>query len=163
MNPKYILIPVLLLTLSVTAAPGAGKIYRKGWIDLNKNGRKDIYEDPAQPVQRRIDDLMRQMTVEEKTCQLATIYGYGAVLRDTLPTPIWKEAIWKDGIGNIDEHLNGEWRRTSLEYPYSRHAEALNEVQRFFIEQTRLGIPADFTNEGIRGSSITKALSSQRR
>ena len=27
----------------------------------------------------------------------------------------------------------------------------MNEVQRFFIEETRLGIPTDFTNEGIRG------------
>ena len=36
-------------------------------------------------------------------------------------------------------------------WPASRHAWALNEVQRFFIEETRLGIPTDFTNEGIRG------------
>lgn len=34
---------------------------------------------------------------------------------------------------------------------HPRHAWALNEVQRFFIEETRLGIPTDFTNEGIRG------------
>ncbi|MGO4781190.1 glycoside hydrolase family 3 N-terminal domain-containing protein, partial [Lysobacter sp. 2RAB21] len=27
----------------------------------------------------------------------------------------------------------------------------MNQVQRFFIEDTRLGIPVDFTNEGIRG------------
>lgn len=151
MNPKSILIALLLLTCSADAAPGHGNIYHKGWIDLNKNGRKDIYEDPTQPIERRIDDLMDRMTVEEKTCQLATIYGYGAVLRDTLPTPAWREAIWKDGIGNIDEHLNGEWRHSALEYPYSRHAEALNEIQRFFVEETRLGIPVDFTNEGIRG------------
>lgn len=36
-------------------------------------------------------------------------------------------------------------------WPASRHAWALNEVQRFFVEDTRLGIPTDFTNEGIRG------------
>lgn len=91
------------------------------------------------------------MTIEEKTCQLGTIYGYGAVLKDTLPTDEWKTRIWKDGIGNIDEHLNGEWKRTSLDFPYSNHAEAMNKVQAFFVEETRLGIPADLTNEGIRG------------
>ena len=26
------------------------KMYRRGWIDLNKNGKKDVYEDPAAPV-----------------------------------------------------------------------------------------------------------------
>ena len=64
---------------------------------------------------------------------------------------------WKDGIGAIDEHLNGfqQWGLPPSDNPYvwpaSRHAWALNEVQRFFIEETRLGIPTDFTNEGIRG------------
>ena len=29
---------------------------------------------------------------------------------------------------------------------------ALNEIQRWFIEETRLGIPVEFTNEGIRGA-----------
>lgn len=133
------------------------KIYQKGWIDFNKNGKKDIYEDPSQPIDKRIDDLLRQMTVEEKTCQLGTIYGYGAVLKDTLPTAEWKNRIWKDGIGNIDEHLNGEWKRTSLDFPYSRHAEAMNKVQAFFVEETRLGIPADLTNEGIRGLKHEKS------
>lgn len=60
-------------------------------------------------------------------------------------------------MGAIDEHLNGfqQWGLPPSDNPYvwpaSRHAWALNEVQRFFIEETRLGIPTDFTNEGIRG------------
>lgn len=127
------------------------KIYHKNWIDFNKNGKKDIYEDSGQPIEKRIEDLLRQMNLKEKTCQLATLYGYGAVLKDTLPTPIWKNKIWVDGIANIDEHLNGEWKRTSLDYPYSKHVEAMNKIQSFFVEETRLGIPVDFTNEGIRG------------
>ena len=51
-------------------------IYHKGWIDFNKNGKKDVYEDPAQPVSSRVADLLNQMTLEEKSCQLATYYGY---------------------------------------------------------------------------------------
>jgi beta-glucosidase len=34
--------------------------------DLNKNGRLDPYEDPRQPVEARVSDLLRQMTLEEK-------------------------------------------------------------------------------------------------
>ena len=129
-----------------------GAIYRDGWIDLNKNGRKDVYEDPAASIDARLDELLAQMTVEEQTCQLATLYGFNRVLKDPLPTPAWKTEVWKDGIGNIDEHANGV-RGAGREFatPPSRHAEVINTVQRFFIEETRLGIPVDFTNEGIRG------------
>src|SRR6266446_7360441 len=86
---------------------GGKDIYHHGWIDLNKNGRMDVYEDPKAPLEKRIDDLLSQMTLEEKTCQTATLYGFHRVLKDELPTPQWKQQIWKDGIANIDEHLNG--------------------------------------------------------
>ncbi len=132
-------------------------IYHDGWIDLNKNGKKDVYEDSSQPIDKRVKDLLSQMTMEEKTCQLATLYGYNKVLKDELPTPEWKNEIWKEGIANIDEHLNGVRTISQYCYPFSRHAEAINTVQHFFIEQTRLGIPVDFTDEGIRGICHYKA------
>ena len=137
---------------------GVGKMYHKGWTDFNKNGVKDVYEDPEADIDARIDDLLSQMTLEEKTCQMVTLYGYGRILEDQLPTPEWKEKLWKDGVGAIDEHLNGfRYWGTPPDptvpwfWPASRHAWALNEVQRFFVEETRLGIPVDFTDEGIRG------------
>ncbi|MGF7231849.1 MAG: hypothetical protein ACQR30_10815, partial [Arachidicoccus sp.] len=131
-------------------------IYHKGWIDLNKNGKEDIYENPNEPIEARVKDLLSKMNIDEKTCQLATLYGYGRVLKDSLPTAKWKDEIWKDGIANIDEEFNGfqDWRdsqKTPLATNIAHHIWGMNEVQRFFIEQTRLGIPADFTNEGIRG------------
>jgi beta-glucosidase len=138
-------------------------IYKKGWIDFNKNGRKDVFEDPAQPVDKRVDDLLAQMTLEEKTCQLATLYGYGRVLKDELPTAGWKDSIWKDGIANIDEHLNSlpfkPEAQSQYSFPFSKHADAINTVQKWFIEQTRLGIPVDFTNEGIHGLTHDRATS----
>ncbi len=133
-------------------------IYHKGWIDLNKNGKMDPYENPNLPVEKRIDDLLIRMNINEKTAQLVTLYGYGAVLEDEQPTIAWLDSTWKDGIANIDEQLNGN-KKSELFWPPSRHAEALNNIQRFFIEQTRLGIPIDFTNEGIRGLKAYKATS----
>ena len=143
--------------------PVRTEMYKKGWIDFNKNGVKDTYEDPAAPIEARIEDLLSQMTLEEKTCQMVTLYGYKRVLKDDLPTSEWKKQLWKDGIGAIDEHLNGfqQWGLPPSDneyvWPASKHAWALNEVQRFFIEETRLGIPTDFTNEGIRGVESYKA------
>ena len=141
-----------------TGRPG---IYHDGWTDFNKNGVKDIYEDPEKDVDERVRDLLGQMTVEEKTCQLATLYGFGRVLQDSLPVPGWKNEVWKDGIANIDEQLNGVEsgyeRAYDLIYPFRNHAEAINTIQKWFVEETRLGIPVDFSNEGIHGLNHTKA------
>ncbi len=152
---------LLLITGIASAAP---KIYHKGWIDFNKNGKMDLYENPKADIDERIENLLSQMTLEEKSCQMVTLYGYRRVLRDQLPTPEWKNKLWKDGIGAIDEHLNSfkGWNQPlTTESPYiwpaSKHAWALNEVQRFFVEETRLGIPTDFTNEGLRGVEAYKA------
>lgn len=130
-------------------------------VDHNKNGTMDPYEDPSLPVETRVDDLLARMTLEEKSCQLATLYGFGRVLKDSLPVPEWKNEVWRDGIANIDEQLNGIGRglRTARELivPFSGHAEALNTIQRWFIEETRLGIPVDFSNEALHGLNHTGA------
>ena len=159
---------------SVHAAPSddffirpqpTANIYHDGWIDLNKNGIRDAYEDPTIPVEQRIDDLIARMTIEEKTAQMATLYGFPRVLKDELPTPAWDHALWKDGIGNIDEHANGNTGWTNNlpdpdhDLPWPKHTRARNEVQRWFVERTRLGVPVDFTNEGIRGLLHSKATS----
>ncbi len=133
-------------------AAGKNVIYRNGWIDFNKNGRMDPYEDPKADLETRVQDLLGQMTLEEKSCQMATLYGSGRVLQDSLPTPDWKNKIWKDGIGNIDEEHNGLGRyRSRYSFPYQTHVAAKHTIQRWFVEETRLGIPVDYTNEGIRG------------
>lgn len=159
-----ICLAVLLLSAGnpLYAQDNDKNIYHAGWIDFNKNGKKDVYEDPASPVEKRVRDLLSRMTLEEKTCQTATLYGYGRVLKDKLPTPAWKNEIWKDGIANIDEQLNGVQGHRSFianeyTYPHRRHAEAVNTIQRWFVEETRLGIPVDFTNEGIHGLTHDRA------
>ncbi len=173
----YITLSAAFLSLQSAAArelPEAGRpvekfklgrhsMYHKTWIDFNKNGMMDVYENPEAAIEDRVEDLLSQMNTDEKTCQMVTLYGYRRVLADDLPTQEWKNKLWKDGIGAIDEHLNG-FRNWSLPlsdnpnvWPASRHAWALNEVQRFFVEETRLGIPTDFTNEGIRGVEAMRA------
>lgn len=107
------------------------KIYRNGWIDFNKNGRMDVYEDPNAGIEERIADLISQMTLEEKTNQMVTLYGYGRVLEDDLPMPEWKNRLWKDSIWAIDEHLN--------------------EVQHFFYRRYPPGNAGGFHERGYPG------------
>lgn len=42
-------------------------MYHKDWVDFNKNGVKDIYEDPTRSIDERVEDLLQQMTLEENT------------------------------------------------------------------------------------------------
>ena len=145
----------LLLTALISSGLVFGQsktLYKSGWIDFNKNGKMDIYENPKANLNDRIEDLLSQMSIDEKTAQMATLYGSGRVLKDALPTPQWKSEIWKDGIGNVDEEHNGLGSfKSEYAFPFSKHVDAINTVQRWFVEDTRLGIPVDFTNEGIRG------------
>jgi beta-glucosidase len=162
MKKLPLLLPLLLI-YNLTSGQQKN-IYHKGWVDFNKNGKMDVFEDPAQPIDKRINDLLSQMTVEEKTCQLATLYGYKRVLKEEMPTPSWKNEVWKDGIANIDEELNNltshtDAAPTQYSFPYSKHAEAINTIQKWFVEETRMGVPVDFTNEGIHGLNHDRATS----
>jgi len=162
MSMKKLLLAALLQAVLIPASMAQKSIYHKGWIDFNKNGKMDVFEDPSQPIPKRIADLLTQMTVDEKTCQLATLYGYKRVLKEEMPADSWKNEVWKDGIANIDEELNNltshtDDAPTQYSFPYSKHAAAINTVQKWFVEQTRMGIPVDFTNEGIHGLNHDRA------
>lgn len=49
-----------------TGVPAGKEHFR----DLNKNGKMDIYEDSRQPIEARVNDLLGQMTLEEKAGML---------------------------------------------------------------------------------------------
>jgi beta-glucosidase len=167
MRKKYYLPRICMATavaagFTLSASAQQKNIYHKGWIDFNKNGKMDVFEDPSQTIDKRVADLLGQMTVDEKTCQMATLYGYKRVLKDEMPVANWKNEIWKDGIANIDEELNNltshtDDAPTQYSFPFSKHASAINTVQKWFVEETRMGIPVDFTNEGIHGLNHDRA------
>ncbi len=68
-------ISMLLLFAFIQPVKAQLTIYHEGWTDFNKNGKKDVFEDSRQPVEKRIANLLSQMTLDEKTCQLATLLG----------------------------------------------------------------------------------------
>ena len=67
--------------------------------DLNKNGRLDPYEDPRRPIEERVEDLLKQMTLEEKAGMLfQTMIGMnkdGTILEKTglFPLPPTSDMI----------------------------------------------------------------------
>jgi len=107
---------------------------RQGWIDLNKNGKKDTYEDPSRPVASRVNDLLKRMTLDEKIGQLWQV-NYG---KD--PD---KRFAAKLKRGEISSFLDGS---ALIESPVMR-----NKLQHITVEQSRLGIPVILGHDVIHG------------
>ena len=126
----------LVIFLAVAAAAGASptNIYQKGWIDLNKNGKKDVYEDPSQPPEKRIADLLKRMTLDEKIGQLFQAY------READAETVYGSLLRQGGVGSF---LDGS---ELIENPALR-----NRLQRIEVEESRLGIPLIFGTDSIHG------------
>lgn len=61
---KKLPVAILLFAAAVSATVSAAQkttpktIYHKGWIDFNKNGRMDPFEDPSRSLDERVEDLL---------------------------------------------------------------------------------------------------------
>jgi beta-glucosidase len=126
----------LLSALAVSAAEPT--IYHDGWIDLNKNGKKDVYEDPSQPVPKRVADLLKRMTLAEKIGQLQQLD------RNTNSATVFSDQLRTGGAGSF---LGGS---ELIETPAQR-----NGLQHIAVEQSRLGIPLIFGHDSIHGFRTT--------
>jgi len=111
--------------------------------DLNKNGKLDIYEDPRRSIEERVEDLLKQMTLEEKAGMMFhTIVGMnkdGTIMEKMglFPFPPTSDMIAK----RLMNHFN------LLEGTTPRHmAEWHNRIQKL-AEQTRLGIPVTISSD----------------
>lgn len=116
-----------------------GHIFR----DLNKNGRLDPYEDPRRPIEERIEDLLAQMTLEEKAGLM--FHTMTAVNPDgTLEPP--KQGFIKQPITDaVDGQKLTHFNVHGLPAPRLA-AEWHNRLQAF-AEGTRLGIPITISSD----------------
>jgi beta-glucosidase len=96
------------------------------------------------PNLQRADDLLRQMSVEEKAMQLSSIFPLA--LFDTKgPNHGQLDALLKNGIGHVSA-LGMIGHKTPEEL-----AKSVNAIQRYLVTETRLKIPAIFHNEAMSG------------
>ena len=102
------------------------------------------YQDATLSVDERAADLLRQMTVEEKVAQLGSVWSFEIVGIGTFDRDRASELLGR-GIGQITRLAGG----TNL--GACEVAALANEIQRYLIEETRLGIPAIFHEESLHG------------
>jgi beta-glucosidase len=121
--------------------------------DLNKNGKLDVYEDWRQPVEKRVDNLLSQMSLEEKAGMMlintlnAEVQGKQSeravqLIEDEKMTRfIFRNTITQNPVNTDTGGGNNPFRSAQIT-PYEA-AQFMNAVQEL-AENTQLGIPLMF-------------------
>jgi beta-glucosidase len=117
------------------------------------------YRDRTRAVDERLEDLLSRMTLEEKVAQMLGIWRQKT---DSLVDESGRfdaakaRARFADGcgIGQVGRPSDAGGGRTARQ-----NAELTNDIQRFFIEHTRLGIPVIFHEECLHGQAAPEGTS----
>ena len=119
----------VVIAVAVAALPAAGQ------------DTSPPYKDSRLPIERRVADLLKRMTVEEKVDQISGGRPLETGVLD--PTGRYTDANLGDALGQMYD-------------PYARRgardwAVLHNALQRYRLEKTRLGIPSLFQGEALHG------------
>jgi len=99
------------------------------------------YRDPSLPAEARANDLLRRMTLEEKVRQMSQRDAAAFLLGDDVDPAALRETFGDRGIGTLQDP------RRDLQ----TNAKTVNAIQRYMLEETRLGIPALVISECLHG------------
>jgi len=113
-----------------------------------------LYRQAAAPVDARVADLLGRMTIEEKVAQLLGVWNRKREIQDAQGRfdPANAKALLGNGIGEVSRP--SEVARPTSGAPYRTAREQalfVNAVQKWLVENTRLGIPAMFHEEALHG------------
>jgi beta-glucosidase len=103
------------------------------------------YRDPQAPVEKRVNDLLGRMTLEEKIRQLDMYWGKEVANMGGHEATSWSEEKVTAAFGNAGAG--------SIHDLYPLSATISNRIQKYAMEKTRLGIPVLFIEEGLHGYS----------
>ncbi|MEO5951451.1 MAG: glycoside hydrolase family 3 N-terminal domain-containing protein [Chloroflexia bacterium] len=102
------------------------------------------YMNSSLPVAERVEDLLVQMTLDEKIAQLGCLWST-ALIRDGAFDPDYAAARMPHGVGQITRIGASTGLRPN------ESAELMNAIQRVAIVRTRLGIPIFVHEESVGG------------
>ena len=132
----------------------------------NNNGTA-MYRNPELPIAERVRDLMSRMTLEEKVAQMIAVWAQKDAIMDGLDfSPQLASQAHPDGFGQLSRPSDkrggpgigaaaggtaARWRTPA------NTVEFINAVQKWAVEETRLGIPVLFHEESLHGYMATEA------
>lgn len=109
------------------------------------------YKNPQLPVGQRVADLLGRMTLEEKVAQLVCLWGSRPQVAPQTDfstdrgdfSPEKAQQVMKHGVGQIARQRERKGPREGAVFA--------NAVQKWLVENTRLGIPAILHDEILHG------------
>lgn len=119
---------------------------------MNSQENRPDYKNPNLPVDRRVADLLSRMTIEEKVAQLTCLWGNRPQVGPQTDfstdrgefSPAKAAEVMKYGIGQIARQRERKGPREAAMFA--------NAVQKWLLENTRLGIPAILHDEILHGN-----------
>jgi beta-glucosidase len=141
-------------------------------VAANAQTGRPLYRDSSQQVERRVEDLLSRMTVEEKVAQLHTVWEQKSGLQTdqgvfsaaeaalNFPNGLGQLARPSDrrGVNNANAGVAGA-AAASGNRGAKETAEYVNAAQRWAVERTRLGIPILMHEEALHGYAAKDATS----
>ena len=132
----------VVLAICACNAPTVSNNFR----DLNKNGHLDVYEDSIQPIELRIDDLLRQMTVAEKA---GLMFINRAIVNDdsSLAYIAGSGPERHSALAAIDQRNMNHFNIWDIPDDAAVFAQWQNNLQEYVAANTRLGIPSTIATD----------------
>lgn len=153
--PRRHVLGLLATTSLVGAAPAIART------------SKPLYKDASAPIDLRVRDLMGRMTLEEKVGQIIALWATKAEIMDDLTfSPAKASAAYPASFGQITRPSdrrgapNGSTQAGGVGARWRTPADTVafvNAVQKWAVEETRLGIPVLFHEESLHGYMATDA------
>jgi beta-glucosidase len=107
-----------------------------------------LYKDSKLPIEKRVEDLLGRMTIEEKFWQLYMMPGDLSLGKDKFKNGLFGFQVY---TYNNDDTQIQQILKYGPGLAAKATAEHINQIQKFFIEETRLGIPIIPFDEALHG------------
>ena len=125
----------------------------------SSGSRIPAYKNPSLPSEKRVKDLLSRMTLEEKAAQMMCVWQQKAqtlVDAEGKFDPEKARSAFHEGhgIGQVGRPSDAAGGRNPRQT-----AELTNAIQKFFLEESRLGIPVIFHEECLHGHAAPDATS----
>jgi beta-glucosidase len=145
--PRLIGLTILII-LTVAIISWTNYFLQKpSYRDLNKNGRMDVYEDKTQPIEKRVADLLHQMTLEEKAGMMfingARVNEDGSI-ENKPATGLF--AFAPNALKLMREKKMNHFNLWAVPSPEAL-AKWYNRMQKYAEDSTRLGIPITIASD----------------
>jgi beta-glucosidase len=125
---------------------------------------KLVYKDATAPVDMRVEDLLKRMTLEEKVAQIMTIWQQKPDIMDDKSEfdPAKFDAKFPNGIGQFTRPGDDKGPaspRVSKWRDIDGTVRLVNAIQKHAMQKSRLGIPVLMHEEGLHGYAANGATS----